>query len=476
MVPERRVFSECLRITDVLVMLFALGLGLFLTQQNAQGFEPLEFLSRKISPVNMVLLAFLCLLWPVLLDELGLSRPWNLRSFRAEVVAIFKGISFGAIVLLLMVVLFQRQNVTPMTIAYFWLFAMVGTVLVHLAFHGVAVNLRSVATRQVLIVGSGPRARRLAKSLEELKDVTGYRLLGFVDDQSTGDFRDGVQLISTILELPAFLKENVVDEVIVTLPMKSKYQSILDVSTICEEQGIPIRIPSDLFELRISNRSVSDLGLGEPLLTFYTGTPPKPWSLAAKRVLDMLGSATVLVVFSPVFLATALAVKLSSPGPIFFKQERLGVNKRRFQVFKFRTMVQDAELLQADLEALNEVDFPAFKLKLDPRITPIGGFLRRTSIDELPQLFNVLRGEMSLVGPRPLAVRDAMGISENWQKRRFSVKPGITCLWQINGRSNVRFQEWMRMDLEYIDNWSLGLDLTILVKTIPAVLRGEGAA
>jgi lipopolysaccharide/colanic/teichoic acid biosynthesis glycosyltransferase len=139
-------------------------------------------------------------------------------------------------------------------------------------------------------------------------------------------------------------------------------------------------------------------------------------------------------------------------------------------------MVEDAEARQAELEALNEVEFPAFKLRRDPRVTSVGSFLRRTSIDELPQLLNVVRGEMSLVGPRPLAVRDAMGIEENWQKRRFSVKPGITCLWQINGRSNVRFKEWMRMDLEYIDNWSLGLDLKILLKTIPAVLRGEGAA
>jgi exopolysaccharide biosynthesis polyprenyl glycosylphosphotransferase len=475
MAPERRIFSECLRIADVLVMLLALGLGLFVTQRHANPLEPVEFLSHKISPVNMVLLAFLCLLWPVLLDELGLSRPWTLRSFRAELVAILKATSFGAMVLLLMVVLFQRQNVTPVAIANFWLFATVGTVLVHLAFHGVAVNMRSVVTRQVIIVGSGPRARRLAKSLEDLKDVTGYRLLGFVDDNSAGDYRDGVQLVSTILELPSFLKENVVDEVIVTLPMKSKYQNILEVSTICEEQGIPVRIPSDLFELRISNRSVSDLG-GESLLTFYTGTPSKPWSLAAKRVLDLAGSVVLLVLFLPVFVATAIAVKLTSPGPVFFKQERLGINKRRFQVFKFRTMVADAELRQAELESLNEVEFPAFKLKDDPRITPIGGFLRRTSVDELPQLFNVLIGEMSLVGPRPLAVRDAMGISENWQKRRFSVKPGITCLWQINGRSNVRFQEWMKMDLEYIDHWSLGLDLKILLRTVPAVLRGEGAA
>ncbi len=475
MVPQRRVFSVCLRIADVLVMLVALALALFVSQQRTRPVAMLDFLSRRIGSVNLVLLAFLCLVWPVLLDELGLSRPWNIRFFRAEARAILKAVSFGALVLLLLGVLFQRPSVTPETLVLFWIFATVGTLLVHLAFHGVAVNLRSVATRQVLIVGSGPRARRLAKRLEDLKDVTGYRLLGFVDDSTGGDFRDGLQLVATIPELPTFLKENVVDEVIVTLPMKSKYQSILDVSTICEEQGIPVRIPSDLFELRIANLAVTDLG-GEPVLTFYTGTPDKPWSLAAKRMIDLVGALSLLILFSPVLLITGLAVKLSSAGPVLFEQERLGVNKRRFQMFKFRTMVENAEARQAELEVLNEVEFPAFKLRRDPRLTPVGSFLRRTSIDELPQLLNVVRGEMSLVGPRPLAVRDAMGIEENWQKRRFSVKPGITCLWQINGRSNVRFKEWMRMDLEYIDNWSLGLDLKILLKTIPAVLRGEGAA
>jgi lipopolysaccharide/colanic/teichoic acid biosynthesis glycosyltransferase len=176
------------------------------------------------------------------------------------------------------------------------------------------------------------------------------------------------------------------------------------------------------------------------------------------------------------FLVAALLIKRSSPGPVFFVQERVGLNKRRFRLYKFRTMVADAEEKLAELEGLNELSGPVFKIKNDPRITPIGRFLRKASVDELPQLFNVLIGDMSLVGPRALPVRDYNGFDRDWHRRRFSVRPGITCLWQINGRNTIPFDKWMELDLEYIDTWSLWLDLKILLKTIPAVIRGHGAA
>jgi lipopolysaccharide/colanic/teichoic acid biosynthesis glycosyltransferase len=175
-------------------------------------------------------------------------------------------------------------------------------------------------------------------------------------------------------------------------------------------------------------------------------------------------------------LVAAIAIKLISPGPVFFLQERMGLNKRRFKILKFRTMVLNAEKLLPDLEKHNEVSGPVFKIRNDPRITPVGRLLRRSSIDELPQLFNVLTGDMSLVGPRPLPIRDYEGFNEDWQRRRFSVKPGITCLWQVNGRSGISFDQWMMLDLQYMDEWSLWLDLKILAKTVPAVVRGSGAA
>jgi lipopolysaccharide/colanic/teichoic acid biosynthesis glycosyltransferase len=182
------------------------------------------------------------------------------------------------------------------------------------------------------------------------------------------------------------------------------------------------------------------------------------------------------VMLLPLFGIIAALIKLSSEGPVFFIQERVGLNKRKFRIYKFRTMVPNAEQLMAQLEQENEISGPVFKIKKDPRITSIGRLLRSTSIDELPQLFNVLKGDMSLVGPRPLPLRDYEGFSDDWQRRRFSVRPGITCLWQVNGRSSIPFEQWMKLDLQYMDEWSLWLDLKILARTIPAVLKGSGAA
>jgi exopolysaccharide biosynthesis polyprenyl glycosylphosphotransferase len=200
------------------------------------------------------------------------------------------------------------------------------------------------------------------------------------------------------------------------------------------------------------------------------------WPLTIKRTLDIVFSILLLVLFSPVLLAAAVSIYCTSDGPLFFQQERVGLNKRRFRMYKFRTMVLHAEQMMARLESLNEVSGPVFKIKNDPRITPVGKFLRRASIDELPQLLNVLKGDMSLVGPRPLPVRDYEGFNQDWQRRRFSVRPGITCLWQVAGRSSIPFEQWMRLDLQYVDEWSLWLDLKILARTIPAVFRGVGAA
>jgi exopolysaccharide biosynthesis polyprenyl glycosylphosphotransferase len=200
------------------------------------------------------------------------------------------------------------------------------------------------------------------------------------------------------------------------------------------------------------------------------------WGIMFKRFLDIVISLGALILLAPLLLIAAALIRLTSRGPALFVQKRLGLNKRIIGVYKFRTMVRDAEKKQAELEHLNEVSGPVFKIKNDPRITPIGRFLRKTSIDELPQLFNVLKGDMSLVGPRPLPVRDYQGFNKDWQRRRFSIRPGITCLWQINGRSTVQFDRWMELDMEYIDRWSVWLDMQILIRTIPAVLKGSGAA
>jgi exopolysaccharide biosynthesis polyprenyl glycosylphosphotransferase len=214
---------------------------------------------------------------------------------------------------------------------------------------------------------------------------------------------------------------------------------------------------------------------GDALLAVSAGWV-EGWPLFAKRILDLVISSIAIVVLSPLLLVVAILIKLTSPGPILFRQKRVGLHKRQLNVYKFRTMVVDAEKRMQEVEHLNEVSGPVFKVRNDPRITPIGKILRNTSIDELPQLFNVFNGEMSLVGPRPLPVRDYEGFNEDWQRRRFSVKPGMTCLWQVRGRSSIPFERWMELDLQYIEKWSFWLDVQILLQTIPAVIKGSGAA
>jgi exopolysaccharide biosynthesis polyprenyl glycosylphosphotransferase len=253
-----------------------------------------------------------------------------------------------------------------------------------------------------------------------------------------------------------------------------KYSTLVEtIVHQCEEQGIIVRVRTGISRLQVA-RSYMDELEGVPVMTFQSG-PPDSWQLIMKRVIDILGSMALLLALAPLFAVVMLLIRLESQGSIFFAQERIGLNKRRFRMLKFRTMVDGADRLQHTLEDLNEADGPVFKIKRDPRITRVGKLLRRFSIDELPQLINVLMGDMSLVGPRPLPVRDVERIDIRWQKRRFSIKPGITCLWQVSGRSDIGFNEWVRLDLDYIDRWSLGLDLVILLKTIPAVFKGPGA-
>jgi exopolysaccharide biosynthesis polyprenyl glycosylphosphotransferase len=256
--------------------------------------------------------------------------------------------------------------------------------------------------------------------------------------------------------------------------MKSLYQEASRIFTICEEQGIIVRNLSDIFHSKLA-RYRTELFEGEPLITHYTGAM-SGWQVAVKRVIDVVVAIILLLVLSPLFLLTALLIKLDSPGPVFFIQERVGLGKRKFRFYKFRTMIDGADKLQGELEVLNEISGPVFKMKKDPRITNIGRVLRKTSIDELPQLINVLKGDMSLVGPRPLPIRDYNGFSKDVHRRRFSVRPGITCLWQIYGRSSIAFENWMELDMHYIDSWSLWLDCKILLRTIPTVLHGSGAA
>ena len=329
----------------------------------------------------------------------------------------------------------------------------------------------------MLIVGTNQRALRFAKKVQARPDL-GYNIIGFVEKSdwiASKEFNQlGYQAVVDFEGFPEFIRENVVDEVVICLPMKSLYQVCADIVMLSQEQGIIVRVMSDFFHSQ-SGKSKADYLEGDALVSIYTGAM-NGWQVVVKRVLDFILSFVMLLCLLPLLLIASLLIKVTSPGPILFIQDRVGLNKRIFRLFKFRTMVPDAEKKITELEKFNEVSGPVFKMKNDPRITWIGKYLRRSSIDELPQLLNVLKGDMSLVGPRPLPIRDCEGFDKDWQRRRFSVRPGITCLWQIKGRSSISFEKWMELDMDYIDKWSLMLDLKILIMTIPAVLKGSGAS
>jgi exopolysaccharide biosynthesis polyprenyl glycosylphosphotransferase len=279
--------------------------------------------------------------------------------------------------------------------------------------------------------------------------------------------------LGTLEEFEALLMHRSVDEVLIALPVKSRYAEIQHVIRTCESVGVRARYLADVFQTARLDRHADRPEEG---LAIARTVAPEDYRKVVKRAIDVLGAGLGLIVLSPLLLATAVAVRLSSEGPIIFAQERYGFSRRRFRMYKFRTMVAGAEEQQDSLEQLNEASGPVFKIQRDPRVTRIGYVLRKYSLDELPQLLNVLRGDMSLVGPRPLPIRDVHRFTEGALMRRFSIRPGLTCLWQIGGRNNVSFDQWISLDLQYIDQWSLLLDCKILLRTIPVVLKGTGAA
>ncbi|HVQ36032.1 MAG TPA: sugar transferase, partial [Pyrinomonadaceae bacterium] len=355
-----------------------------------------------------------------------------------------------------------------------WFLAVASTTAVRLVLNALgAPTTLSSQPRQVLIVGSGARALRLYRQLIQRK-AADYQVIGFVDSIGLVSSPKEIQnkLIGNLAQLEEILVANIVDEVLITLPVKSCYVQIESAIQVCERIGVESKYLSEIFEY-------SRARTGYERIEGFAVTTLKPVThdlrYIVKRAIDIVGASLGLIMLSPLLLAIAVAIRFTSGTPIFFSQERYGRNKRRFKMHKFRTMVPNAESLQGDLEHRNEVGGPVFKIKDDPRMTKLGRWLRRTSLDELPQLINVLKGEMSLVGPRPLPLRDVSRFEEGWLMRRFCVAPGLTGLWQVNGRSHSSFDEWVAHDLTYIDTWSLTLDVKILLRTVPAVLKGVGA-
>ncbi len=297
------------------------------------------------------------------------------------------------------------------------------------------------------------------------------RFAGLIRLDGTSDRSRGPTL-GELSQLGRILDEEVIDVVVFAVP-RDRLGDIDRAVHLCEEQGVEVRISLDILRFGPGRMMVADMD-GVPMLAF-SRAPTDALALAMKRTFDVVVSALVMIAFAPLFGAIALAIKLGSPGPVLFGQRRVGQNGRAFQMLKFRSMYQDAEQRLDALRAQNEMSGPVFKMANDPRVTRIGRFLRKTSLDELPQFWNVLKGEMSVVGPRP-PIPSEVRQYKRWQKRRLSVKPGITCIWQISGRNNIDFERWMELDLQYIDEWSLWGDIEICFKTIPAVLGARGAS
>lgn len=326
---------------------------------------------------------------------------------------------------------------------------------------------------KVLVVGSGSRALSVVKAIKKDSEW-GADVIGYLDnpkDTHTAKLPPE-QLLGRIEDIHKILKDNVVDEVVVAIP-RSMLDQVSMIFSACEEEGVKLRLMADIYDFNIARMKLDLLG-DKPLLSFEP-VSQNANELLLKRMFDITAVLFVMPFLLLITLGVAIAIKMTSKGPIFFTQRRVGYRKRLFPMIKFRSMYIDAEERLKEIEHLNEADGPIFKMANDPRVTSVGRFIRKTSIDELPQLFNVLLGHMSLVGPRPMSIRDVDLFDKSVQRKRFSVVPGLTGLWQVSGRSNLPFDKWLELDLTYIDHWSFKLDMTILARTIPVIIKGEGA-
>jgi exopolysaccharide biosynthesis polyprenyl glycosylphosphotransferase len=399
---------------------------------------------------------------PLILEAQGFyNRPVQC-SRRTTAWLLFKGCLVTALVLIL-TSFFFRMVIARAVIIWFGFvsFALVFAKEELLRLFLQSKLAKSSFRRRFILIGASEETVRMRAELKA-KSEEAIEILAELDLNKT-----------PLEELIAMLHEHAVNGVILSAK-HSYFEQVEEVIRACEIEGVEAWLVAEFFKTQISRTSLDDF-YGRPVLVFRT-TPEASWQSVLKQLLDRIGAVVLLLVSSPFFLVIGVLIKIGSRGPVLFRQQRSGLNGAPFTIYKFRTMVTNAEQFQHELAAMNEMTGPVFKVTNDPRVTPIGKFLRKYSLDELPQLLNVLRGEMSLVGPRPLPVDEVKRFNDLAHRRRLSVKPGITCLWQVSGRNNVSdFRDWVRLDLEYIDNWSLWLDIKILWWTVPVVLTGVGA-
>ena len=459
---QREIRAQAQKLLDAALF----GLAFWLTHYLRANWVRFSVLggTPDILPFKEFIWIFLIAIFvaPMVLGAQGFYRRPVLARRRVTAWQLFKA-TFIAEIILMVIVFVMKDNPARSVIILF------GPVCFALMFLKEELVLswtrsrlgQSQLTRRVIVVGTKEDTTRLRQELDRSGSDT-------TEIVATLDLND-----APVESLVNLLHDHSANGVVLSAK-HTMFGQVEKAIQACELEGVEAWLLADFFNTQVSQTTLDDFN-GRPILVFRS-TPEDGWQRLAKQALDMIGAAIFLTCFSPFFITFALIIKFSSPGPILFRQKRSGLNGRPFTMLKFRSMVTDAEQLKAELQALNEMDGPVFKLSNDPRVTPIGRFLRRWSIDEWPQMINVLVGDMSLVGPRPLPVDEVRRFDDFAHRRRLSVKPGLTCLWQVNGRNNVKdFRDWVRLDLEYIDNWSFWLDLKILVRTIPVVLVGTGA-
>ena len=415
-------------------------------------------------------LALYALAWPISLWTQGLYRTRIRLTLRGEVFDVMRATVLFALALLSFLFIFKLPDVSRAVLLLLFPGLAASALLTRLALRFVLVRLRENGrnTRFILVLGSNGRAQAFADMVESHHEL-GLKVVGHLAPE--GEPRTLTRpILGTVDDIEEILHTNVVDEVAICLPI-TQATHIDAIARLCEEEGKIVRIPMYVLEHTLATGRVEELE-GLPIYSIVTG-PDRVLALVTKRLLDIAGAAALLVLLSPVMLVIGLAVRGDSKGRALFRQRRVGLHGRTFEVLKFRTMHEGAEERLTELMELNEIRGHAFKLTADPRVTRVGRWLRRTSLDELPQLWNVFRGEMSLVGPRPPLVSEVQGY-DVWHRRRLSMKPGMTGLWQVRARTEQDFDRWVETDLEYIDSWSLWLDLRIILRTIPAVLNREG--
>ena len=429
----------------------------------------------RVNTDAILIVVGFCLLWVTIFDRLGAYSYLRFTSLGKELAKVVKTTLIGVSIFFAAHFFFRFGYIARTYILIFTFTNLLFLMLEKTGLYFAAKKIRKsgIGRKRVLVVGTGEEKRKFVEVVKNNIDW-GLDIVGVITekDEIQASDKNGLKTLGTFDEIESVLHGQIIEEVIICVPIE-KFDRIRRVLECCEREGVQVRLFSDFFG-KLVKRVRVDKPYGMNIVSLMA-TQDDEIKLYVKRILDVVLSGLMLVVLSPLLLIIALLVKASSKGPIFYPWNVIGLNKKPFRSWKFRTMVPNADAMKTDLSERNEMNGPVFKIKNDPRVTKIGRILRKFSLDELPQLWSVFKGDMSLVGPRPAGPHE-LARYDSWHRRKLSVKPGLTCLWQIKGRNRITdFNEWVRLDLEYIENWSLWLDFKILLKTIPAVLRGTGS-